>query len=328
MGIGFFWNQISSAPPGVGVYEIVNLKNGKRYVGSAAQVCRNRGYRFRWREHLRDLEAGRHHSQKLQRAWVKHGRDAFVFRVLRNVSAFPEATFKERLLLAEQSEMDAGGVRANYNVNPTAGSQLGFRHSEEAKRRISASVSGRVVSDETRAKLKEAQARRRAAGLGVSDETRAKMRTSALRRVSDPEQRAMLLERARKGVISAKARPSPSIGRKATPEQRAAMSARMKARFSCPDARKAHVEAMAFMKGRQLTTETVERMREAAKTRSADPEYIAKMAAGVRRAHENMSPEARVARSANIRAGIVAAKERRIAEKAAKDGLRFQDHTS
>lgn len=317
MSIGFFWNQIGSAPPGVGVYEIFNTKTGKRYVGSAAQVCRNRGYRFRWREHLRDLEVGRHHSQKLQRAWVKYGRDSFVFRVLRNVSASPQDTFKDRLLAAEQSEIDATGVRNSYNVNPTAGSQLGFRHSEETKQKISASGSGRVVSEETRAKLKEAQARRRASGVGISEETRAKMRASALRRVAEPGERARLLELGRKGVEAAKGRPSQNIGRKATQEQKAAMSLRHKERFRCPEVRKAHIESMSFRKGQRLPPETVKKMREAARLRSADPGYIEKMTAGVRRSHEKMSPEAREIRSAKIRAGILAGKERRAMEKAA-----------
>ena len=59
-----------------GIYIIKNLANGKVYVGSSANIS------ARWCKHRTALEAGTHHSVKLQRAWAKYGRDAFSFEVV------------------------------------------------------------------------------------------------------------------------------------------------------------------------------------------------------------------------------------------------------
>jgi hypothetical protein len=53
-----------------GVYQIINLTNGKRYIGSAAN---KRGFDQRWSIHRTLLFQGKHHSSKLQNAWNKYG---------------------------------------------------------------------------------------------------------------------------------------------------------------------------------------------------------------------------------------------------------------
>ena len=72
-----------------GIYEIVNLVNGKRYVGSAVS------FECRWREHRRQLNADRHHSRHLQRSWNKHGAEAFSFRIIEVCE--PASLMRERL---------------------------------------------------------------------------------------------------------------------------------------------------------------------------------------------------------------------------------------
>lgn len=110
-----------------GIYLIENVANGRKYVGSAAFIKK------RWREHRRQLESGSHHSRFLQRAWNKYGPIFFKFSVVAYCG-------RENLLMYEQRLLD--GLSPEYNTSPTAGSQLGYRH-----------------TDETRKKMREARAR-------------------------------------------------------------------------------------------------------------------------------------------------------------------------
>lgn len=112
-----------------GIYEIVNLVSGKRYVGSA--VCLSR----RKNQHWARLSRGRHHNRHLQASWNKHGPSTFVFRVLLLCPA-------GCLLLYEQLALIA--LRPEYNLSPTAGSTFGIVLSTETRTKISATALGRV----------------------------------------------------------------------------------------------------------------------------------------------------------------------------------------
>lgn len=111
-----------------GVYEIANVGNGKRYVGSAVSFSQ------RWNEHRSLLRRGRHHSKHLQSAWAKYGEGAFTFRPL--LICAPAD-----LLVYEQIALDA--LAAEYNGARRAGSTFGMRHSEETKAKIAAKAIGR-----------------------------------------------------------------------------------------------------------------------------------------------------------------------------------------
>jgi group I intron endonuclease len=101
-----------------GIYQILNEKNGKVYIGSAVDLQR------RAHHHRRELRRGTHGNPKLQRAWNKHGEDAFAVSVLELVP------YKEDLIVAEQYWIDGKqAVVKGYNLAPKAGSQLGFKYS-------------------------------------------------------------------------------------------------------------------------------------------------------------------------------------------------------
>lgn len=117
-----------------GIYEIVNLSNGKRYVGSAVRLG------ARWSAHKRDFRLTRRHNPHFDRAWKKYGEAAFVFRPLLICS-------KENLLMYEQRAIDA--LRPEYNASRVAGSRLGVKQSAEAI----AKMKGRVFSAEHRAAI-------------------------------------------------------------------------------------------------------------------------------------------------------------------------------
>jgi group I intron endonuclease len=115
-------------PSAHGIYQIVNLANGKRYVGSAVNL------RNRRKEHLSKLRRGIHHSAKLQNAWNKYGEASFQFEVLAIVAD------KSDLLAFEQRFIDNADCVVNgYNVAPKAGSTLGHKLSEETRRKMRAS---------------------------------------------------------------------------------------------------------------------------------------------------------------------------------------------
>lgn len=101
-----------------GIYQITNLQNGKTYIGSAVS------FRKRWKEHLRQLTNGNHHSKVMQRAWDKYGEAAFEFKRLLVCA-------KEDLLWFEQRAIDV--LKPAYNICKVAGSVLGYRHTEEFK---------------------------------------------------------------------------------------------------------------------------------------------------------------------------------------------------
>lgn len=152
-----------------GIYQIQNQINGKRYIGSAVNL------QCRWRHHLRRLGRGQHDNQNLQRAFNKYGESVFVFSVV-------EYTEVNSLIEREQHYLDTR--KPEYNIALIAGSQLGYRHSLEARRKMSEvnrgecnPNHGKSRSAETRRKIGEAQRgeRNHMYGRHHSNEERAKL---------------------------------------------------------------------------------------------------------------------------------------------------------
>lgn len=164
-----------------GIYEIVNLVNGKRYIGSAVRIA------ARWRCHRHDLNSGKHHSQALQRAWAKYGPDAFEFRV-RVICESGD------LLRMEQAAIDSD--KPEYNVSRIAGSPLGVRHGPEFSVKMRALKTGLKASAETRAKMSAAHK-----GRAKSPEAIEKRRAAVTGRKTGPlsDQHKLAISAALKG---------------------------------------------------------------------------------------------------------------------------------
>jgi group I intron endonuclease len=127
-----------------GIYQIRNTVNGKVYVGSAVNFAR------RFSQHQSALRNGKHDSGKLQNAWNKYGEDSFAFSVIERVVEV------SNLISREQYWIDAlQAVRCGYNINPTAGSSLGVRRSDEFKKKCSEAK--KRITPETREKMSAAQ---------------------------------------------------------------------------------------------------------------------------------------------------------------------------
>lgn len=67
---------MKNSSPRSGVYEIVRIETGQRYIGSTLDVIRRFG------RHKLDLRKGIHECRYLQNAWNKYGESAFEFRVI------------------------------------------------------------------------------------------------------------------------------------------------------------------------------------------------------------------------------------------------------
>lgn len=111
------------------IYEIVNLTNGKRYIGSSVNL------KVRWKKHLRDLCNNRHHSFLLQRAWNKYGSNIFQFNILSCVINC------SNMVEAEQEYLD---LKSEYNISLVAGSpRLGMKSSSKHCANMSKALTGR-----------------------------------------------------------------------------------------------------------------------------------------------------------------------------------------
>lgn len=130
-----------------GIYCILNLKDGKRYVGSAA--C---SVHTRWQVHLHHLRKGNHHSLHLQRAWSRDGAEAFEFILL-------ESCLPEYCIEREQHWIDfydSSDRRFGYNVYPIASSgPLGVKRPKSVGEAVARANRLRVVSEETRRRMSE-----------------------------------------------------------------------------------------------------------------------------------------------------------------------------
>jgi len=114
-----------------GVYRIVNLVNGKMYVGQSVDI------KSRWAKHRCQLNKGVHANIHLQRAWDKYGADSFKFEVA-------QIADKDQLDVIEESEVNAVGLENVYNLSKnftsSAGelnSFYGKKHSEDSKHKMS-----------------------------------------------------------------------------------------------------------------------------------------------------------------------------------------------
>lgn len=118
-----------------GIYRIRNKTNGKYYVGSSIDI------EGRWREHKRDLDAGKHHDIYLQRAWCKYGEEKFAFEFVEKVLGGRKAC-----LAREQEYLDGGfeqGILYNLAPNARGG---GNKPSQETRAKMSKAHKGREIT--------------------------------------------------------------------------------------------------------------------------------------------------------------------------------------
>lgn len=172
-----------------GIYAIVNLIDGKQYIGSSRNLAHRR------RCHFSDLRIGRKEANRnLQTAYNLFGAEHFAFHVIEYLD---ENISDKELISREQFWMDT--LQPEYNVNKIAGSFFGeSAFTEEAKKKryekISVKLKGRKriitwkngmkgkkLTDAAKKHLSEINTGKRNPSFGLkrSDETRAKMSAKA-----------------------------------------------------------------------------------------------------------------------------------------------------
>jgi group I intron endonuclease len=218
----------------IGVYCITCTANGRTYFGSSVNLKR------RLDDHKRDLNNGSHGNRHLQEDWDFHGSENFEFKVL-----VRHPLSKYKLLKLEDLFIHNywDGQHFCYNIacdarSPMRGrkasattlaklskANLGRKHSEEAKEKMSQAAKGntrclghkasketrikqavarmgRKASDETKAKIAEASRGRDRSK--VSDATREKLSQSAKNRLPMSMETRIKMSEARKNYWAAK----------------------------------------------------------------------------------------------------------------------------
>jgi hypothetical protein len=143
-----------------GIYQLVNLINGKSYVGSSVNLNR------RLNEYLNPLYLNRNlkkGNSAIINALLKYGYINFGIKILEFIEFEPKFSKSERksiILSKEQYFIDL--IKPEYNINLTAGSNFGRVYSEEVKRKMSLAKKGKtgnkknaILSDDTRALFRE-----------------------------------------------------------------------------------------------------------------------------------------------------------------------------
>lgn len=104
--------------PIIGVYQIINKKTGKMYIGSSIEVQK------RLDRHKRELRKGIHHCIYLQRSWDKYGEKVFEFRVIQECLSIEDIRKAEQQYLKalkeklyNTSNIASGGDLISYHPN-------------------------------------------------------------------------------------------------------------------------------------------------------------------------------------------------------------------
>ena len=127
-----------------GIYRIINIINGRYYIGSSNNVLR------RFSEHKRDLQKNKHYNYILQKSWNKHGENSFLFEIIEIVENIKELTIREQFYLDKIKPFNS---KITYNICPFAGSIFGVKLSEETRNKMRKSHLGMSHKDETILKM-------------------------------------------------------------------------------------------------------------------------------------------------------------------------------
>lgn len=135
----------------IGVYKIVNLVNGKAYIGQTKEKFQRRYWLHKW-----ELNQNRHPNHYLQRAWNKYGESNFIFEV---IEILPKDKIDERekywIEIFRQTSgcysIQDGGQPEN--LNQYISSETRKRVGEINRQRMM----GSKLSEETKSKMSKAR---------------------------------------------------------------------------------------------------------------------------------------------------------------------------
>jgi len=183
------------------VYLVRNMNNGKTYIGQTRFKSPIR----RWSVHINMSKRGS--TFAIHSAIRKHGENSFIveslcsvpYNALNNMEAYYAEQYESytwdtpggyNMVWCGGSKVARSGITMNETTrNAILASRVGSKHTNESKLKISASLKGRIMSQESIAKSASTRTGRK-----LSDESRAKMSVKAKGRVISEEQRRKISE--------------------------------------------------------------------------------------------------------------------------------------
>ena len=136
------------------VYCIKNTINNKEYIGLTTRTLEQR-----WKQHI--YESNKQDSWEwntpLGNAIKKYGKDSFQIFVLEECSSETELKQKEIQLIKERKSLAS---ETGYNLTLGGDGRLGYKLSEETKRKIGESNLGKIMSNESKEKMSIAAKKR------------------------------------------------------------------------------------------------------------------------------------------------------------------------
>lgn len=111
-----------------GVYLLINILNNKVYVGSSLNINK------RIKRHFNELRKNIHYNLHLQNAFNKYGESSFKSEIIeKNI-------LEENIIIKEQfyiNKYDSHNFECGYNICEFAYTTLGYKHSEDTKKKMS-----------------------------------------------------------------------------------------------------------------------------------------------------------------------------------------------
>ena len=134
----------------IGIYKIVNLVNGRAYIGQTKEKFQRRYWLHRWK-----LRKGEHDNKHLQRAWDKYGEENFIFEVI-EILPVEQIDDREKYWIDWQRKQKEGCYSIQdggqpENLNDYISPEIRKRQGELNRNRML----GSKLSDETRLKMSE-----------------------------------------------------------------------------------------------------------------------------------------------------------------------------
>lgn len=113
-----------------GIYQILNLVNGKRYIGQSINI------KHRFGNHKSSLNIGNHKNKYLQSSWNKYGEASFIFEIIELIGT-------EELNTREIHWIEFyNSAKREYGYNGNGGGDS-FKMSESTKKKISLAMKGK-----------------------------------------------------------------------------------------------------------------------------------------------------------------------------------------
>ena len=128
-----------------GIYMWENKENGYKYQGSSEILSR------RFLQYFNTKHLLKNSYMIIYRALLKYGYLKFYFSILE---------YCEPCKYLEKEQYYMNLLKPEYNISPTTGSILGYKHIEQARSKITAARKGKKHSEDTRYKLSLAQSKK------------------------------------------------------------------------------------------------------------------------------------------------------------------------